>query len=156
MEAYIRNPNCCCKICNKEIYRRPAQIEKGNIYCSQKCYGKSCTILVSCVICGIEYNKGLHKKTCSRACANKLRIGSKYIDRPLKNKAQTNKILKERLISLRGSSCERCSFPNTKILNVHHKIRRADGGSNDIDNLELICPNCHAEEHYGIKSTVTE
>lgn len=151
MEKYTRKPNCNCKICNKEIYRRPFQLAKGDVYCSQDCYGKSCTILVACVVCGNEYQKGLNKKTCSRICSNKLRIGSKYIGRPLKDKAQTNRALKERLILLRGTNCERCGYSNTKILNVHHKIRRADGGSNDIENLELICPNCHAEEHYGYK-----
>lgn len=153
MEAYTRKPNSYCKVCNKEIYRRPSQIEKGNIYCSQKCYGESCTILVSCVICGTEYNKGLHKKTCSRACSNKLRIGNRYnqIGRPSKDKVKTSRQLKNRLIELRGSKCERCLYDKVHILNVHHKIRRADGGSDDLDNLELICPNCHAEEHYGNK-----
>lgn len=149
MENYVRQPNCNCKICNKEIYRRPSQINKGCVYCSQDCYGKSCTILVACVICGAEYKKGLHKKTCSRECSNKLRIGSKYNGRPLKDKVKNQKALKSRLIELRGTCCERCQYHNTIILNVHHKIRRADGGSNDLDNLELICPNCHAEEHYG-------
>lgn len=146
---YVRTPNCNCVICNKEIYRRPAQIAKGSVYCSQKCYGESCTILVACVICGTEYRKGLHKKTCNRACANKLRIGSKYNGRPLKDKVKNQRALKERLIKLRGTSCERCDYPNTKILNVHHKIYRSNGGTNELDNLELICPNCHAEEHYG-------
>lgn len=149
MEKYIRKPNCICKICNKEIYRRPSQINKGNVYCSQDCFGKSCEILIACVICGIEYQKGLHKKTCSRVCANKLRIGTKYTGRPLKDKVKTAQALKTRLIELRGPKCERCPYSNVKILNVHHKIRRADGGSDDLDNLELICPNCHAEEHYG-------
>jgi len=149
MERYVRRPNCNCKICNKDIYRRPNQLAKGDVYCGQECYGKSCAIMIACSICGTEFNKGLNKKTCSRACANKLRIGSKYNGRPLKDKVKNSKALKERLIKLRGSFCERCGFTNTKILNVHHKIRRADGGSNDIENLELICPNCHAEEHYG-------
>jgi len=149
MEKYTRKPNCNCKICNKEIYRRPKQIAAGDVFCGQECYSKSCTVLIACVICGSEYRKGLHKKTCSRACANKLRIGSEYNGRPLKDKVKNNRQLKERLVKLRGTCCERCGFPNTKILNVHHKIRKADGGTNDIDNLELICPNCHAEEHYG-------
>lgn len=149
MEKYVRQPNCNCKICEKPIYRRPFQLIKGLVYCSQECYGKSCTVLVACIICGNEYKKGLHKKTCSRACANKLRIGTLYTGRPLKDKVKNSKALKVRLIKLRGSCCERCNFANTTILNIHHKIRRADGGTDDIDNLELICPNCHAEEHYG-------
>src|ERR1035441_1160193 len=109
MEKYVRKPNSHCKNCNKEIYRRPKQIDAGDVFCSQECYGKSCTILVACVICGNEYKKGLHKKTCSRVCANKLRIGSKYTGRPLKDKVKNQKALKKRLVLLRGTSCERCS-----------------------------------------------
>lgn len=52
---------------------------------------------------------------------------------------------------MRGPFCEKCKDNRVSILNVHHKIRRADGGSNELTNLELICPSCHAEEHYGKK-----
>ena len=98
------------------------------------------------------FKSGLNKKTCSKGCANKLRIGSTYRQspgRPIKDKVKSRRILKERLVSLRGSFCEHCSYPNVDILTVHHKIRRCDGGNDDMDNLELLCPNCHAEIHYG-------
>ena len=49
--------------------------------------------------------------------------------------------------------CERCgeNLP-TAILEVHH----IDGNrnNNSLDNLELLCPNCHALEHY--KGGVTQ
>jgi len=150
MEQYTRQNNTHCAICDKPIYRRPFQINKGPTYCSQTCYGKACTILVKCAVCSITFHKGLNKKTCSRSCSNKLRLGSSYnLGRPSKSKVKSRNLLKERLIKLRGTLCERCGYDNTHILNVHHKIRRADGGLDDLDNLELICPNCHAEEHYG-------
>jgi 5-methylcytosine-specific restriction endonuclease McrA len=35
---------------------------------------------------------------------------------------------------------------------VHHIVRRSDGGSDELENLELVCPTCHAEIHYyGVK-----
>jgi 5-methylcytosine-specific restriction endonuclease McrA len=149
METYKRKPNFNCKICNKYIYKRPSEIEKGHVYCSQECYGKSCTILIQCLNCGADLKSGLNKNTCNRECSNKLRIGSKYkTGRPSKDKVKTRKALKIRLIDLKGSSCEKCKYPNTKILEVHHIIRQCDGGSDELDNLQLICPNCHAEEHY--------
>ncbi len=55
-------------------------------------------------------------------------------------------MLKRRLIEERGHECERCGYEKTEILNVHHKNR--DRSHNDLSNLELICPNCHGEEHY--------
>ena len=150
MEQFSRYPNCKCKTCNKDIYKRPSQINKGNVFCSKECYFKSCTILVKCLICNTEYKKGLHKKTCSKSCANKLRIGTVYKS-GLESKSKELKYrkLKEQLVKLRGPSCEKCNYSNTSILNVHHKIRKCDGGTDDISNLQLICPNCHAELHYG-------
>jgi 5-methylcytosine-specific restriction endonuclease McrA len=100
-------------------------------------------------VCNSKFKSGLNKKHCSKACANKLKIGSKYKTGPRKDKVTTQRFLKSRLVALRGEFCERCSYSNQKILNIHHKIRRKDGGSDDLDNLELLCPNCHAEEHYG-------
>jgi predicted HNH restriction endonuclease len=35
-------------------------------------------------------------------------------------------------------------------LNVHHKDWNHE--NNDLGNLELLCPNCHSEEHYLEKS----
>ena len=90
---------------------------------------------------------GLNKKTCSRACANKNRSkhGNKY-GRPLKDKVKTQRQLKVRLVNERGEKCERCPYSKTKILVVHHKNRKHD--DNRMENLESLCPNCHAEDHY--------
>lgn len=89
-------------------------------------------------------------KTCSRACANKNRIGIKYkIGRP-RDKVVTERAQKIRLIAQRGTKCERCGYSKLEILHVHHKDRDRD--NNDLSNLELICPNCHYEEHYLEKS----
>lgn len=34
-------------------------------------------------------------------------------------------------------------------LEVHHKIKLADGGDDTIDNAIAVCPNCHRMLHYG-------
>lgn len=94
----------------------------------------------------------LNKKTCSRSCSNKHREGIRYkMGRP-HDKVVYQQGLKFRLLEQRGDKCERCSFPKTEILVVHHKDR--DRTHNDLDNLELICPNCHHEEHYLERSWV--
>lgn len=66
-----------------------------------------------------------------------------------RDKFTKNRRLKEALIKIRGNVCEICTFTKTKILVVHHVIERHNGGSDQLDNLKLICPNCHAEIHYG-------
>ena len=54
--------------------------------------------------------------------------------------------------------CEICNNPAPFIrksdsepyLEVHHKIRLADGGEDSVENALAICPNCHRNEHYGV------
>jgi 5-methylcytosine-specific restriction protein A len=37
-------------------------------------------------------------------------------------------------------------------LEVHHVIHLADGGPDTVENAVALCPNCHRELHYGMKS----
>ena len=151
-ELYKRNPNTNCLICNKAIYKRPYEIQrnKEHVFCSVACYGLSCRKEIPCTICGELILSGLNKKTCSRNCANKHRAGIKYkINRP-RDKVIAQRALKIRLLEIRGKICERCDYDKYEILQVHHKNR--DRSNNNINNLELICPNCHFEEHYLEKS----
>ena len=143
----MRKPNAECKVCLAPIYRRPLQIESGNIFCSLKCKGKSCRKgeLKTC-ICGVEISA--RRSSCSRKCSNARRAGITYRIGQPKNRAEQVKRLKRSLIELKGPKCERCPYDFVEILNVHHIIARKDGGSDELSNLELICPNCHAEEHY--------
>jgi hypothetical protein len=59
--------------------------------------------------------------------------------------------LKLHLINLRGRACEICKlthWQNVLIsLEVHHKD--GDRTHNELDNLQLLCPNCHSyTDHY--------
>lgn len=43
--------------------------------------------------------------------------------------------------------CERCSYnKHPEILEVHHQDRNRE--NNTIENLLILCPNCHMEEHF--------
>ena len=148
MERHKRNPNTECNICGKSIYRRPAQVKLNSrrVFCSSNCYGVSCRREHPCIVCKKPILAGLHKKTCSRTCANKHRAGIKYKIGGPKDKVVNALALKKRLIAQRGKVCERCGYDNYKILHVHHVDRDRD--NNKLQNLELLCPNCHAEEHH--------
>lgn len=147
MEKYKRNPNTTCVICKKAIYKRPCEIKltTGNVFCSQACYGISNRKEHPCAVCKAPILASMHKKTCSRACANTHRAGIKYkISRP-KDKVVSHQAIRTRLLRTRGEQCERCSYSVSAILQVHHKDHSRK--NNDLSNLELICPNCHYEEH---------
>lgn len=151
-EQYKRNPNISCIICAKPIYRRPSEIKANDehVFCSPLCYGISLRKEIPCVVCGKLILSGLNKKTCSRACSNTNRAGIKYHLGSPRSKVKSQQALKMRLLKDRGNVCERCGYDKYEILQVHHKNR--DRNSNDLKDLELICPNCHFEEHYLEKS----
>lgn len=140
-ERYQRRPNTKCTQCGKPVYRRPSVLEvsRGRAFCSQRCYGVACRKEHPCIICGEPILASANKKTCSRSCANKGRAGIAYKIGSPKDQARDQRAVKMRLLALRGAKCERCGYSRYEILQVHH---------NDRENLTLLCPNCHAEEHY--------
>ena len=148
VERYGRNPNTKCHICNRPIYRRPVELQRNNgrAFCSMACYGISCRKERPCLVCGKPILSGLNRKTCNRSCANIHRAGIQYKINSPRDKVKSQRSLKVRLLNQRGRNCERCEYTKIEILQVHHKDRNRE--NNELGNLELICPNCHAEEHY--------
>lgn len=63
-----------------------------------------------------------------------------------RDKVVSERAIKIRLLKDRGTSCEKCGYDKKEILHVHHKDRNRN--NNNLSNLELICPNCHYENHY--------
>lgn len=53
---------------------------------------------------------------------------------------------KSELIELFGG-CVVCGFDYKPVLEIHHIIPISLGGSNDINNLFPLCPNCHSIVH---------
>ena len=151
-EHYKRNPNIKCVICDKPIYRRPAEIEKnqGRVFCGLFCYGVNCRKEKPCTVCGKMIMAKFNKKTCGRICANVQRAGIKYHLGSPRDKVKSQQALKLRLLKTRGMKCEKCNYAKYEILQVHHKDRNRN--HNELKNLELICPNCHCEEHFLEKS----
>ena len=50
-------------------------------------------------------------------------------------------------LEARGYRCERCKGPGK--LEVHHIIPLEYGGDETPDNLEVLCRDCHIDEHAG-------
>lgn len=151
----MRTPNCQCHVCQKPIYRRPSQIESSKIFCSKQCTGIDQRKVKTCPICLKQFT-GV-KKTCSRSCSNTQRSGIRYNGKNQNNKYVKGKLLKEKLASINNGICEQCGNDNFNILQVHHKIERCNGGTDELNNLILLCPNCHMTHHHGYgKWRVTE
>lgn len=56
-----------------------------------------------------------------------------------------------------GGRCESCRQPapferasdGSPYLEVHHRVRLADGGDDTVENAIALCPNCHRKQHHG-------
>mgnify|MGYP002359302576 FL=1 len=86
--------------------------------------------------------------TCSRTCANRGRTGTKYTGERLKDNYYRVSVLKQKLIEERGEKCEDCGYSKYPIHQVHHIIEQSQGGTDELSNLKLLCPNCHYTAHY--------
>lgn len=142
-----------CETCGDEFYCHPSRIRQAMHnrtmirYCSMVCYDKT------------GDKNPFHGKRHSRDSIEKMK---KHPNRPIFGKGSENPNFvrfgedfgylgshlqwwKRKLIRDIGR-CERCGFNETHILQIHHKDR--NGSHNERINLELLCPNCHAIEHY--------
>ncbi len=50
------------------------------------------------------------------------------------------------LAQLWNAPCQECRWNKAKC-DIHHKIPKAIGGTSDLTNLVILCPNCHRLEH---------
>lgn len=62
------------------------------------------------------------------------------------NKRFSVKEEKKMLLDLFGC-CVICAFDYKPSLQIHHIVPVSKGGNNDIENLTLLCPNCHSLIH---------
>lgn len=65
-----------------------------------------------------------------------------------------SKSVENHLISRSKGKCEICNFGNLSLIGMmekHHIIPIENGGADDLDNLTLLCPNCHKLVHILIK-----
>lgn len=56
----------------------------------------------------------------------------------------------------KNNSCQKCNIPfkDYKDAEYHHKDRYADGGKSEIENIMILCTNCHDEIHREPKSEI--
>lgn len=93
----------------------------------------------------IKSAKALGQVTCSVGCANTyFRTGS---NNPNYKESMTVGTYRKRTLDLKGRKCNRCSYQeNEHALVIHHIDRNRD--NNIFSNLEVLCANCHAIEHW--------
>lgn len=141
-----------CDICGK-VKSQQKRFLTNKHYCSPICrsIGNGTRLTVNCAHCNKKFTipkSKLDKSKsglvfCSRECKD---IGQMYIKNiqpsHYKNKSYRNKALK-----IKGYKCNKCGNEDKDVLQVHHRDKNRD--NNSLENLEVLCANCHIKEHRG-------
>lgn len=134
-----------CINCNKKYLCSLSQIS-NSLVCSQYCYDQHRynQIVGICDWCKLNVkrrNISIRKNMfCSKQCAGNYKT---YFTEP------KNYHKKKIWFNIKNNieiSCETCKLKNINILTVHHVDHNRH--NNDINNLMLLCYNCHFEIHH--------
>lgn len=91
-----------------------------------------------CVQCGATYTK---RSTARRTIWCESCHAARREYRKKGHEASTKLTKKWRA---EGKPCEMCGAPGEE---THHKVRLADGGGYELDNLIFLCRKCHFAQH---------
>lgn len=102
----------------------------------------------NCLICGESFSSSYsHAKFCSYDCkleSNRRRLNN------LNHKQW--QILVEECLENNGYCCSNCGCGENLV--CHHIKPKILGGSDEIENLTMLCHKCHAQEHSNLRRKI--
>ena len=149
-----------CHLCKTEFNAPLSEDKRGNArFCSLTCanrhnaFKRSPLPNFKCAYCNQDLHRSLSKQKqsksnlffCSRDCKDKAqRLGGIEAIQPdhYGNRSSTYRNFALRSLP---NKCNRCPYDTLEALIVHHKDK--DRSNNDLNNLEILCANCHMIEH---------
>jgi hypothetical protein len=119
----LKTPNVTCAFCSKDFYKSNSKLtapKSGLHFCTRKCKD------LAQRIGGIKEIQPEHYGTRTSVLSKDYRPIAFEKYEPI---------------------CMKCGYSkHPEILHVHHKDR--DRANNSVDNLEILCPTCHDEDHF--------
>jgi len=142
-----------CDNCSTTYTRQKRQLKEPYACCGN-CLSHltGSRVFVECAHCNAKVSKkrsalansksGLY--FCNRACKEAAQSYMVEIMPDHYGTCETN--YRKKALEFYGATCNRCGYDaNIAAIEVHHKNRnRSD---NNLDNLEVLCANCHSIEH---------
>ncbi|MFA5299166.1 MAG: HNH endonuclease [Lutibacter sp.] len=125
-----------------------------DIYC-EKCFDEICTHI--CEKCGNTFKRLIRKNKLQRHkhCDDCKRKVSHHIDiTNLKSVFDISKRTITKIFRRAKTACAICGW-NDATCDIHHIISIKAGGTNDFENLIIVCPNCHRIIHSTRKYTIS-
>lgn len=151
-----------CKQCGKLVDRPPASSPR---FCNTECFRAwrsdhpelfRGTRTVPCKKCGkiLDFKPSDKRKFCNVACSLEYKRASsvpKADGSVVTTNKSTLKWQRSYARKIYNNKCCRCGYDKCpEILQVHHKD--FNPRNQDRENLLLLCPNCHEEEHFLTKT----
>ena len=165
----MKTQTCTCQECNKPFEAPLRDLKRGrakfcSLHCSSKFNGRIRVKPAANVICAmcakpfyINNSKRAKSKSglyfCCRAHKDAAqRIGGiTQIQPPHYGTGNGTNDYRTRAINKYGPVCNRCGYhDNIAAITVHHKDRNRQNPA--IENLEVLCANCHAIEHWAVQN----
>ncbi len=143
-----------CDRCGKILYRWPSQINDSGNYCSKSCANGANHAVAQerrnrpvpsttkkCFRCGKEFQVFPYRQKTAKYCSQECHYEHR---RAMMEGKHAHPRLKVRPTAFRHLPriCAICGFD--VVVSVHHIVPKSEGGSDDIDNLIVLCPNHHA------------
>lgn len=175
IKEYIKK-DCCnksrtfvdfkCDFCSTTHSKEKRQI-KNNNFCSSTCsnkfrYKDVKKFSAKCPICKTDIKRNISEQFrsksgiyfCSKACKNegqKLKNNIQNVWPSHYGRANGKFSYRKKALANLKNECNHCGYKKIKdILQVHHIDHNRL--NNDILNLKILCPNCHAIEHLNKKN----
>jgi len=169
-----KNVHRNCKRCSKSFLTTARDVARGwGLYCSAACVREDIAARrkketaerkermgsnVKCAACAKALYRSPRRLKLSKSglyfCSNTCRASAQHVGGPLEFLPEHYGTLGEegysryraKAFKHKASCCELCSYDKfPKLLEVHHKDKNRR--NSDLNNLQILCRNCHAEQH---------
>ena len=112
-------------------------------------------MMKTCVFCGRQFeNPRKNTKYCCAECERRARYEKRKDQIIERNEKSTSENLRKEVAIRFKYKCALCGWHIPRCAGggceVHHIKEVCNGGSNEINNLILLCPNCHKMVHKGL------
>lgn len=146
-----------CDTCNSDFEKESKYVKDGKKnYCCKKCQNKGQRKgkYFECSYCGEEVYRSPAeiKKSksgnffCNKSCSNSYGNIHYRNAENSPNWKDGSKSYRERAFKEYDNKCNKCGFDKKAALQVHHIDENRS--NNKLENLEILCANCHCMIHY--------